>query len=57
MTKSEAEALRVKWKQRVEPPACAHLIQVEEVDEVGYSTGHYVCNLCGEPVAERGLAA
>ncbi len=57
MTKTEAEVLRGKWKQQVDPPACAHLIQEEEMNEDGYSTGHYVCNLCGESVARRGLAA
>jgi hypothetical protein len=57
MTKTEAEVLRVKWKQQVDPPACAHLIQEEEMNEDGYSTGYYVCNLCGESVARRGLAA
>ena len=57
MTKTEAEVLRVKWKQQVDPPACPHLIQEEEMHEDGYSTGHYVCNLCGESVAQRGLAA
>jgi hypothetical protein len=57
MTKTEAEVLRVKWKQQADPPACPHLIQEEEMNEDGYSTGHYVCNLCGESVAQRGLAA
>ena len=50
MTKTEAEAIRVTWKQHVDPPPCAHLIQEGVENEDGYSTGRYVCNLCGESV-------
>lgn len=57
MTKGEAEALRVKWKQYIDPPGCEHLIQEGEENEDGYSTSYYVCNLCGESAAQRGLAA
>ena len=57
MTKTEAEGIRVTWKQHVDPPPCAHLIQEGVENEDGYSTGRYVCNLCGESVPLGSLAA
>ena len=53
MTKAEAEALRVKWNQQVDPPACAHPNQELEESESGYLTGNYQCTACGEPVAKK----
>jgi hypothetical protein len=57
ITKAEAEVLRAKWKQQIDPPDCAHLIQELEQDEIGYLTGMYICNLCGESLAKSHLAA
>jgi transcription elongation factor Elf1 len=57
MTKAKAEALREKWKQQANPPACEHLIQEEVVNADGKSTGYYVCNLCGQSVEQSDLAA
>lgn len=57
MTRAEAEALRERRKQQVDPPACKHLIQEEEVDADGNSTGYYVCNLCGQSAAQSDQAA
>ena len=57
MTKAEAEVLRAMWKQHDDPLACAHLVHIEVVNEDGDSTDFFVCNLCGESVAQRDLAA
>jgi predicted SprT family Zn-dependent metalloprotease len=57
MTKAKAEVLRARWKEHGYRVACTHLIRIEKVDEVGDSTGFFVCNLCGESVADRDLAA
>jgi hypothetical protein len=53
VTKTQAEALRVKWKQQVDPPACEHPSQELEATESGYLTGDYHCTDCGEPVAKK----
>jgi hypothetical protein len=57
MTTIQAAALRVKWKQRLDPSECEHLNLELEWNNLGHSTGNYVCILCGEPVAQRNLAA
>ena len=57
MTKAEAEAVRVKWKQRPDRTPCEHLNLELEWNDLGHSTGKYTCILCGEPVAQRYLAA
>ena len=63
MTMSQAAALRVKWNQRAyRTPCehcehCEHLVLEMEWNEQGYLTGNYVCNLCGESVAQQHLAA
>jgi hypothetical protein len=51
MTKAEAEVLRAKWKQQVDPPVCEHPNQELEGSEGGYLTGNYHCTDCGESVA------
>jgi len=43
MTKGQAAALRVKWKQRVEPLPCQHLNQELDSGDAGYLTGTYYC--------------
>jgi hypothetical protein len=53
MTTAEAEALRVKWKQRVHPLPCQHLNQELESGDAGYLTGTYHCLDCGEPIAYK----
>lgn len=58
MTRSEAEALGVKWKQRrlsrpCNLPACKHSNQGLEASEGSYLTGDYHCTDCGEPVAKK----
>jgi len=47
MTKAEAEALRVKWKQRVDPPVCAHPNLESEESDSGYLTVDHHCIACG----------
>ena len=51
MTRKEVEALRAKWKQRVDPPPCDHLSLKLELNNLGHSTGHIACFTCGESVA------
>jgi hypothetical protein len=53
MTKAEAEALRVKWKGQIDPPACEHPNQELETSESGYLTGNHHCVDCGELVAKK----
>jgi hypothetical protein len=54
MTINQAAALRVRWNQRVDPSSdCAHLNLDLEWDDLGHSTGHYTCIICGEPVAQK----
>ena len=57
MTLKQAAALRVKWKQRTDRTPCEHLNLEMEWDDLGHSTGHYTCIICGERVAKRNLAA
>ncbi len=56
MTIIQAAELRVKWKQRVDPPPCEHLNLELEWSGDG-PTGSYNCIVCGESVAQRDLAA
>jgi hypothetical protein len=51
VTKTQAEALRVKWKQQGAPPACEHPNQELAMHETGYLTGDFHCTACGELVA------
>ena len=54
MTMNQAAALRVRWNQRVDPSLdCEHSILDLEWDDLGHSTGHYTCFICGEPVAHK----
>jgi len=58
MTKAEAEALQVKWKERRlslpgEISACTHSNQELEWREDGYLTGKYCCLHCGELVGKK----
>lgn len=57
MTTSQAAALRVKWKQRMDRTPCEHLNLELEWNDLGHSKGNYICILCGESVAQRYLAA
>jgi hypothetical protein len=49
MTKSQARALREKWKQQIVPGICEHT-NLELANENGYLTGHYHCTHCGDAV-------
>ena len=57
MTTSQAAARHVEWKQRAYRTRCTHLVLELECNEQGYLTGNYVCNFCGESVAQGPLAA
>ena len=48
MTKDEATALGLRWKQRAYPIACEHVTLNSERDCEGHATGKYICILCGE---------
>lgn len=52
MTMTLAVELRVRWKQRVDPPKCEHLNLELEWNDNG-STGNYNCIICGEAVAQK----
>jgi len=53
VTTLQAAALRVKWNQRADPSECKHLNLELEWDDLGHSTGHYACIVCGESVAQQ----
>jgi len=57
MTMLQAVTLRMMWKQQTDRSPCEHRTLELEWDRLGHSTGNYVCVRCGEPVAERKLAA
>ena len=57
MTMSQAAARQAEWKHRVYRTRCTHLVLEVECNEQGYLTGNYVCNLCGESLAQAHLAA
>jgi hypothetical protein len=48
MTKAEATALGLRWKQRAYPISCEHLTLKSERNREGHATGKYICILCGE---------
>jgi len=57
MTKAQATALQVKWKQQGEPPSrCA--LSIHELAEIirgddGYVTGTYHCRECGDEIVHN----
>jgi hypothetical protein len=54
MTTNQAAALRVRWKERADLSAdCEHLNPEMEWDELGHSTGHITCFICGELVVHK----
>ena len=53
MTMNQAVVLRIRWTQQVDRSQCEHRNLELEWNELGHSTGNYICTLCGEPVAER----
>jgi hypothetical protein len=57
MTMNQAVALRIKWTQQAVRSPCMHLNLEVEWNEAAIPMGNYVCILCGEPVAQRYLAA
>ena len=50
MTILQAVALRMKWHMLPYSSACAHRNLESEWDELGSSTGKYVCMVCGNSV-------
>ena len=52
MTMNQTAALRERWKkeQANRSTDCEHLNLELEWNDFGYSTGHYTCIICGEPV-------
>ena len=46
----QAVALRMKWNMLPYSSACEHRNLELESDDLGYSTGKYVCLVCGESV-------
>jgi hypothetical protein len=53
MTIIQAAGLRVKWKQRVDPPQGEHLNLELEGNENGHSRGNYNCIVFGETVVHK----
>ena len=53
MTMTLAVELRVRWKQRVDPPKCEHLNLELEWSDDGHLTGNYICIVCGEAAAQK----
>jgi hypothetical protein len=53
MTMAQAAELRVKWKQRVDPPPCEHLNLELVWSKSGSSSGNYNCIVCGEPILHQ----
>ena len=56
MTTNQAAAIRVNWKQHDQSP-CKHLNLELEWDDLGHSTGNYVCILCGVSTAQGPVPA
>jgi hypothetical protein len=49
MTKAHAAGLQMKWKQRVDPSPCEHIIQESgHTDNGHFITGLYYCIECGQ---------
>jgi hypothetical protein len=57
MTIIESTRVRAKWRGQSALETCRHLTLKLEFYDQGDSTGNYVCIFCGEPVAQRSLAA
>ena len=57
MTIKQAALRRAKWRGQSTLETCRHMNLELEFNDQGDSTGHYVCILCGESVAQRNLAA
>ena len=53
MTINQAAAIRVQWKRRADRSTCEHLHLELELNDLGHSTGHYTCIICGEPVVHK----
>jgi hypothetical protein len=57
MTIIESTRIRATWRGQSALETCRHLTLKLEFNGQGDSTGNYVCILCGQPVAQRSLAA
>lgn len=57
MTIREAGRIRAQWKGQSAVETCRHFTLELEFNDQGDSTDHYVCILCGIPMAQRPLAA
>ena len=55
MTKNQAAAIRLMWEERADRISCEHLTLELEWDDLGHSTGNYVCIRCA--VAQGHLVA
>ena len=53
MTSPQAAALRMKWQQRETHLSCDHVTVELELNELGDTTGNYICIICGESVAHK----
>jgi hypothetical protein len=57
MRTKEAAIIRAKWRGQSTLETCRHLNLELEFNDQGDSTDNYVCSVCGEPAAQRNLAA
>ena len=57
MSRNQAAAIRLMWEERADPIPCEHMTLELEWDDLGHSTGNYVCIRCGVSVSQRHLVA
>ena len=53
MNMDQAAAIRRKWNQGGILQSCEHVNLESELNDLGDTTGNYVCILCGESVLHR----
>ncbi len=56
MTFKQEAYIRARWRGQSTLEACRHVALELEFNDLGDSTGNYVCIVCGELVAQRSLA-
>ena len=51
---TQASALRLRWNMRADLSTdCMHRNLELEWDDLGHSTDHYTCIICGEPILHK----
>jgi hypothetical protein len=57
MTFKQGAFIRARWRGQSALETCRHMTLELEFNDQGDSTSNYVCIVCGEPAAQRSLAA